>query len=725
MKTNYTPRQNRSIFLSAALSLAITAGKAQQLIINERSYLVMNGNVSLVVNNATLKNNGNFTAGTGVVKFSGNGDSIVSKLEGSAATKFYDLTVSKAANGIALKSTASVKNTLTMQGGNLYTNNKLTLLSDSGATARVAPITAGSIIGKATIQRYIPARRAWRMLTAPVASSNTIFESWQNGGVYQPGINTFVTGPNPSSANGLDASPQNNSSMKIWNSATQAYNSVLNTNAPISGGANGSAANTAYFMFVRGDRNTSNFSTTTCNATTLSSNGAIQQGTQTFPVAAANGAYTFVGNPYASPINFSNVTRNNVVNRFYVWDPNLNSLGGYVMLDDLNNTGSYTKSVSRSNQTKELQSGQAFLVQTLSAGNASIVFNETNKSTASSNTVFRPTENVSQKITIDLDILQNDGTVVAADGTFAEFNDDFSIAVDYADALKFGNLNENLGLVRNNIMLTAERRPLVNGLDTLFLKLTKTNIGYNYQFTINPTNFEGNNIVLVDNYTGANTYIPASGTTTYSFSVDANTASAATNRFFIALNNFNVLPVTLASVKAAAQNNDIAIDWRVENEISIEKYAIEKSANGSDFTTVANVTAKNGSTYNNYSWLDVTAYAGANFYRIKVYEKNGSVKYSAVVKVMMTKKAASAMSIFPNPVTNSLINLQLANQAGGMYKLTLTNTLGQVLYTGSEVWNGTNGTLQVSVPAKLTTGMYQLEVINPANERKVLQVIAE
>lgn len=725
MKTNYTPNQNKSILLVAALSLVITAGKAQQLTINERSHLVMNGNVSLVVNNATLKNNGNFAAGTGVVKFSGNGDSTVSKLEGTAATKFYDLTVNKAANGIALKSTASVKNTLTMQGGNLYTNNKLTLLSDAATTARVAPITGGSIIGKATIERYIPARRAWRMLTAPVASSNTIFESWQNAGVYQAGINTFITGPNPSSANGLDASPQNNSSMKIWNSATQTYTSVLNTNVPISGGSNGSAANTAYFMFVRGDRNTSNFSTTTCNATTLSSNGTIQQGTQTFPVSSANGAYTLIGNPYPSPINFSNVTRNNVVNRFYVWDPSLNSLGGYVMLDDLSNTGLYSRSVSRSNQTKELQSGQAFLVQTLSAGTASVIFNETNKSAASSNTVFRPAENASQKITIDLDIIQNDGTVVAADGTFAEFNNNFSSAVDYADALKFGNLNENLGLVRNNIMLTAERRPLVEGQDTLFLKLTKTNIGYNYQFTINPVNFEGSNIVLVDNYTGTNTYIPSSGSTTYSFSVDANTVSAATNRFFITLNNFNVLPVTIASVKAALQNNDIAIDWRVENEINIEKYAIERSANGSDFTTIATIAAKNSGTYNIYGWIDVTAYAGANFYRIKVYEKNGGVKYSAVVKVMMTQKAASSMSIFPNPVKNSLINLQLSNQANGVYKLTLTNIAGQVLYTGNEVWNGTNGTLQVSVPAKLATGMYQLEVMNPANERQVLQVIAE
>ena len=703
----------------------ISTATAQQLTINQRSHLVMNGNVSLVVNNASLTNNGTFAAGTGAVKFTGNNDTTVSNLNGTSNTVFYDLTVNKAAYGVSLKSNADIKNALTIQGGNLYTNNKITLKSSSTSTARVAPITSGSIVGKATVERYIPAKRAWRMLTAPVASSNTIYEAWQNNGVYQAGINTFITGPNPSSANGLDASPQNNVSLKLWNSATQSFTNVTNTNVPISTGINGSADNTGYFIFVRGDRNTNNFSTATSNATTLKSNGSLQQGTQTFPVSSANGGYTLVGNPYASPVNFTNVTRNNVVNRFYVWDPTLNTLGGYVMLDDLSNSGTYSKSVSSSSQTKELQSGQAIMVQTLSAGSASVVFNETNKASFNNTSVFRPANNPSQKLSIDLDIIQNDGTVVPADGTFAEFGNDFSNAVDYADALKFTNMNECLALVRNNIALTAERRPLIENQDTLFIKLWKTNVGYNYQFTINPANLEGNNIMLVDNYTGITTPVSAFGTSLYNFSVDANAASTGANRFYITFSSYNVLPVTIASVKASVQNTNIAIDWTVENEMNINKYEVEKSADGNNFKGLVTVSAKNNNISNNYQSIDVTPYQGANFYRIKVYDKNGEVKYSPVVKVMMTKKAASSMSIFPNPVTNSLINLQLTNQVSGSYKLTLTNTIGQVLYTGTEVWNSTNGTLQINVPSKLNSGLYQLEVVNPANERQVLQVIAE
>lgn len=727
MKTNnFSPLPTRKLVITIALLGIISVSAAQQLTINERSSLVMNGAVSLVVNNASLVNNGQFAAGNGEVKFTGHNDTTVSNLSGNSATVLYDLTVSKTANGVAIKSATAIKNKLEMQGGNLYANNNITLKSDAVSTARVAPVAAGSsIIGKATVERYIPARRAWRMLTAPVTSSNTIFQSWQNAGVYEPGVNTFVTGPAPTAQNGLDASPQNNVSLRSWNSSTQAFSNITNTHVPVSAGTNGQADNTGYFIFVRGDRNPGNFSTAVCNATTLKSNGNIQQGTQTFPVSSAAGAYTMVGNPYASPVNFSDVTRNNVVNRFYVWDPTLNTLGGYVMLDDLTNSGAYSKSVSSSKQTKEIQSGQAIMVQTLAAGPAVVVFDETDKATLNNTSVFRPTSNFTQKLNIDLDIIQPDGTVVAADGVFAEFNDNFSSAVDYADAIKFTNINECLALVRNNTALTAERRPITENPDTLFLKLWKTNAGYNYQFTIQPAQLDGYNIVLQDNYTGMSTQVNASAATTYNFSVDANTASAASNRFFITLNRFVVLPVTITSVKAAIQNKQVSVSWTVENEINIEKYAVERSSDGINFERLVVVLPQNTGTGNNYKMTDVSPLEGANFYRIKVYDRNGEIKYSTIAKAQMVKQTGTGISIFPNPVRNSLINLQLTNQVSGLYKLSLTNAVGQVIYAGTKASSNESGTIQLQLPVQLQTGFYQLEVINTANEKQVLQVMAE
>ncbi|MBL0359078.1 MAG: T9SS type A sorting domain-containing protein [Chitinophagaceae bacterium] len=721
MKTIYTPKKSTLLICL----LLTTVLHAQQITINQRSHIVMNGNVSLVINNAAFKNNGNFTAGTGTVAFSGNNDTATSYVDGSNNTVFYNLTISKNAGAIALKSDADIKNILSVSSGTLYTDSNLTLKSDAAITARVAPV-AGSISGKVKVERYIPARRAWRMLTAPVTSSATIFNTWQNSGIYQAGINTFVTGPNPTGDNGLDASPQNNISMKTWNAATQQFSNVTNTKVAISSGTNGSADNTGYYIFVRGDRNSNNFNTTTCNATTLSSTGKLQTGTQTFPVSAVSGAYTMIGNPYASPVDFSSLTRNNLVNRFYVWDPSLNILGGYVMLDDLSNTGTYTKSVSASSMTKEIQSGQAFLVQSKNAGAASLVFNEASKSTYNNTQMFRPVSGgVPQSIRVNLNIVNDDSTLTVADGIFAEFSNSFSSGLDQDDALKFTNINENIAFLRNGTTMAAERRATVESNDTLFIKLWKT-AQKNYELEIVPTDFYAVNIVLQDLYLNQNLRINLLGATKLSFAVDANPASADVNRFRIIFKKYNVLPVTVTAVKASLQNNKIAVEWKVENELNIVKYEVEKSVNGSDFSTAGVVEVLYGSNaYNTYNWLDVTPAQGTNFYRIKIYDRNGDTKYTTIVKTKTTNNTSGTISIYPNPVKESIINVLLNNQPKGQYHLKLISISGQLMYTGSLVSETGNGILVVNIPARLTPGTYQLEVITPEGKRDTQKVIAE
>ena len=50
-------------------------------------------------------------------------------------------------------------------------------------------------------------------------------------------------------------------------------------------------------------------------------------------------------------------------------------------------------------------------------------------------------------------------------------------------------------------------------------------------------------------------------------------------------------PVTLSSVKAYQQGNDIAIEWKVQNETAIKHYEVEKSTDGITFTNVVTQTA--------------------------------------------------------------------------------------------------------------------------------------
>ncbi len=690
--------------------------------------MVLTGNINVVINNTSFKNNGIFSAGGSTFSFIGDADTTISFLSGTSTTGFNNLTINKSAYGAALKSLAVVSNVLSVNGGNLYADSNLILKSDVNLTARVAPVAPASlIIGKATVERYIPQKRSWRLLTAPVTNSNTIYNTWQDRGNNNTGIGLLVTGPGPTGAlgNGLDVSVQNAVSMKSWNYSTQALVNVLNTKVPISAGYSGNADNTGYFIFVRGDRNAANTCTCTMTNTTLSGIGELQTGTQIFPAASLSGKFTLIGNPYASPVNFTNLSLTNLVNRFYAWDPSLNQTGGYVMMDDLLFTGTWSQSVP-SAQTTDMQSGQAFFIETKNNNPASITFNESSKSTNRSNIGFRPIGNPSGIIKVTLNLLNAANTTTLADGTFAEFNDVFSSGIDRDDAVKFGNTNENLSMLRNSISLAAERRSALSANDTVFLKLATTTQRA-YQFIFKAGNLQQPNLMgyLVDSYLGTNKAISLDGTTTVNFSINAAAASAASTRFKIIFKPTVVLPVTFTTVKAYQQNENIAVEWAVENELNIVKYDVEKSTDGTTFMAV-NTTAVNGNNNpaNAYKWIDTKVVSGNNFYRIKWYDLNGMVKYSQLVNVIIERKIIP-FTVHPNPVEGSIIHLQFANQAAGKYKFRLINSNGQLIWSTELFVSSGSTTQELKTGTYLPSGQYTLQIGGAANTLETLPLIIE
>src|SRR5688572_1412450 len=189
----------KAIFTAVILLTLVFSSRAQRITISPGAQLVLNGNVSLVINNAAFQNNGQFSAGSSTVSFRGHHDTSKSFVSGTSSTTFNNLSIIKSAFGVALRSPVIVRDLLELTGGHLYTDSNLTLKSDAALTARLGQVPSTSqVIGKANVQRYMPARRAWRLLTAPVSGSHTILNTWQNKGVYTPGLGMLVTGPSPS-----------------------------------------------------------------------------------------------------------------------------------------------------------------------------------------------------------------------------------------------------------------------------------------------------------------------------------------------------------------------------------------------------------------------------------------------------------------------------------------------------------------------------------------------
>ena len=578
------------------------------------------------------------------------------------------------------------------------------------------------------MERYISAVKKWRFLSIPTSTAQSIQAAWQEGATPNgnpiPGFGTQITGAGGTGA-GFDvytATP----SMKTYNTATDSWIAIPNTNTAV---INNATTNTPYFVFVRGDRSATTF-TSPVSATILRTDGVIKQGDQTVvTIASPATAFTAVGNPYPSRIDLRRMTPTpTTATKIYVWDPFATSgstygLGAYQTLtfDGANFTvtpggGSYSAPYNQ--DPDYMESGEAFLV----GGNASaytITFKEDIK-TSGNNLVSRPYGR-SQSFQANLFINKN-GVTSLMDGIKADIGTNFSNSPDDDDAYKILNSSDNVSLKRDGQLLSVERHNSINEKDTFFLNLNSTRV-QNYQWQLNIDNMDQPGLTgfLEDNYAHTSTALNLNGSTIVDFNIENITGSNAADRFRIVFTPPTVLPLSFINVTAYQENTAINIEWKVENESSIRQYEVERSADGNSYTKVNTMAAKN-TPASDYSWPDENAAKGYNYYRIKSIDINGKIEYSKVVKVFIgtTKQT---ITVYPNPVKDGIIHMQLLNQPSGVYEVRLFNNAGQVISLKHILHTEGSSTETLLINKEVVHGIYQLEITQPDDKKISIKVL--
>ncbi|MCY7290659.1 MAG: T9SS type A sorting domain-containing protein, partial [Ferruginibacter sp.] len=594
----------------------------------------------------------------------------------------------------------------------INTNSNLTLLSRDTATARFGPLgTGNNITGQVTIERYLPARKSWRLLAAPVANGSSPFisASWREGGSTPNGYGTRITGP--ASFLGVDEFTQR-ASMKFYNGVTNNYVDVNNTNTTRIGNTN-----TGYYVFVRGDRSVA--VSDAAAPTILRIKGDIQKGAQSVAVPA--GRFVTLGNPYPSGINFKTVVKSNISNTFYVWNPtaagsyNVGAFENYTL-----SAGEYRR-VPGGTIRNTIQSGEAIFIQSNGAA-GSVTVNETDKVggittpvSRSSSTVAR-VGNTTPTLEINMYTKDVDGSIYLADGILMNFDDNYSARIDNEDVRKISNAGDNFSVKNEANLLIVERRPYPKVADTIKFNLTNTRVNP-YRFEIDPSALDGItlNPLLKDKFLGIEMPISLTGVTNYNFDITAAAASRVADRFMIV---FKQIPPTRFTKITAVRNvdNTATVKWYTENENNINSYSIEHSTDGVNFKPLETQlpTANNfGNPY--YDYLHTAATAGNNWYRVKANAIAGAAQFTDIVKldaVVVVEKPS--LSIYPNPIKDGKVNFYFKNKLQGMYEIRIINSAGQIILTERVSVNSLNFVKHLQVNA--AAGLYSC-TITDTNEQ--------
>ncbi|PZF71065.1 T9SS type A sorting domain-containing protein [Taibaiella soli] len=172
-------------------------------------------------------------------------------------------------------------------------------------------------------------------------------------------------------------------------------------------------------------------------------------------------------------------------------------------------------------------------------------------------------------------------------------------------------------------------------------------------------------------------------------------------------NTAKPLGLTWVSFTASAVNENTELTWATADEKNTATFEIEHSTDGASFENIGTIAAK-GTGNNTYEFTDNNTANGANYYRLKQVDNDGSFQYSKVIKLNIGKEvAAASVNFYPNPAKDVLNIATTGNVTVAIFNMNGVNVATQEV----------NGNGQIAT-SNLTEGMYICRV---ANTNGVLQ----
>ncbi len=623
--------------------------------------------------------------------------------------------------------------------GSANFNGQPVIVKSTAAGSGSIGYSPGTIDGASnvTVERYIPnSGRRWRLLTIPVTGPG-IRQAWAEGrtpitsagaAASEPGsYGTLITGPYsgsaPSPVLGFDWWPAlGSTSTASIRAYTQGAITGNWSNLP----AMSTNGDQGYLLFVRGDRRVTSGS----GSTTLRAIGGLRSAASV--AIDAGKSHTLVGNPFASSIDFEKVTLNIGNNasvktdRFWVWDASIGGTGGYRLVhkigpgqweripDGIFGNGPVTGG------SQYIQSSHAFFVEP--NGGGSLAIDEDDKATmpVSAPNLLDATGRATFHTNLTYD---NGGVLTLADGVLSTFGAGGSNAVGNDDVNKVDNLSETIALNNDGKRLALEARASIGTNDTIYLRLGSLTVrNYALQFMTGGLP-EGLTASLLDSWLGKQMVLPTreGAISSYPFTVTAEAGSYAADRFMVVFNNPMVLPTVFINAKAYTKDGGTQVEWQMGNEDGIKGYEVEKSTDGRSFASIGTIPSTGSKSYSLTDAHSQLTTDNSLYYRIKAISFDGTMQYSAVLKLKTENSKLETFGVSPNPVKDGMMTLQLGNLKKGRYTLSVYNAIGQRVLAMPIEHLGGSASQSIKLGSRLAAGVYKISLGNGLEQTVVVE----
>jgi|GEM_PF-3333114 len=172
-----------------------------------------------------------------------------------------------------------------------------------------------------------------------------------------------------------------------------------------------------------------------------------------------------------------------------------------------------------------------------------------------------------------------------------------------------------------------------------------------------------------------------------------------------------VLPLTVDQFQGNYSNGFIQLMWTAFAELNIDHFDIERCTDGTNFRKIGTVSSEDytGNSIS-FSYHDVSAEKGSNFYRLVMVDKDGNYTYSKAITVSVDVKGISVSVVYPNPFSKR-VQVKIDCNIPEQITIRVIDNAGTVIRTQlANVVRGENNIVIQNV-SELPGGVYYLEVI--------------
>lgn len=179
------------------------------------------------------------------------------------------------------------------------------------------------------------------------------------------------------------------------------------------------------------------------------------------------------------------------------------------------------------------------------------------------------------------------------------------------------------------------------------------------------------------------------------------------------------------SLTVTLKENTVYLKWLAENEMNTEKFVIQRSTDGANYTDIGYKEPSGPmNILTEYTATDNIINSSVNiyYYRIKAVDNRTNYAYSNIIPVRLQK--ITGINLWPNPFTTDIKISYYAAENTNLNIHILDNTGRVVLFKSCSINRGMNQ-LYLPEAGKLSSGYYFVRITDKGSNEVFTEKIAK